>query len=270
MKSVYHFGKVESETPFLALKEDGRRTMTGPPDGMWESFRANATKWGVYSNSELVGYGLVDTEQQLLEFYVDPRHLPFVLEIFAGLLEESGVKNGIVGTHQPVFLSTALHFSKHTSIHTYLFESHFDTELVERPEALNACTLKDLESIVDFGHYSVGAPKAWLRSYFGDLIRKEELFVLKQNDNIIGSCEVRQNSTAPAYSDVGMIVSPDFRRQGYGAYLLGSAKAIALARGKKPICSCEKDNTGSLRAIHANGFRTVHRLLAVSFSNSAL
>ena len=270
MKPIYRFETVQSVDSLIPLMEACRKSRTAPADGMWESFRANATHWGIYRAEELVGYAQVDAQDQLLQFYLDPWTLVDSLDIFAGFLGESGVKNGIVGTHSPVFLSTAMHFAQRSSVHTYLFESYLETDVLERPGTLVPCSLDSLEVVVDFGHHSVGAPQVWLRSYFGDLIKQEALFVLTNEGKIIGTCEVRPNLTFPQCADIGMIVSPDFRRQGYGTYLLGRAKAIAVERGKQPICSCENGNTGSLRAIQANGFRSVHRLLGVRFSGTPI
>jgi len=35
--------------------------------------------------------------------------------------------------------------------------------------------------------------------------------------------------------------------------------------GRTPICSCEAGNIGSLKAIHKNGFRSIHQMLKLSF-----
>lgn len=67
-----------------------------------------------------------------------------------------------------------------------------------------------------------------------------------------------------------MIVSPDYRREGYGTYLLSRAKAIALEWGKIPICSCEKGNVGSLKSIHNSGFISMHQFLSITFNKSKL
>lgn len=224
-----------------------------------------ATHWGIYQEGRLVGFGLVNDQAQLLQFYLDDDHLPDRLAVFSALLETAQVKSGIVGTHQPVFLSTALHFAKETTVHTYLFTEAREQATDEKEGALELCGAEDVEDVTDFCHYSLGAPKKWLRAYLGSLIQQDALFKLSLGETIIGTCEVRQSSALPGYADIGMIVSPDFRRQGYGTYLLGQAKTIAQQRAQKPICSCEASNTGSLKAIHANGFRSRYQLLLIDF-----
>jgi predicted acetyltransferase len=77
---------------------------------------------------------------------------------------------------------------------------------------------------------------------------------------------VRNSDTDDSIADIGMIVSPLYRKSGYGTFLLGKAKEIAIRIGKTPICSCEKDNLGSLKSIQKNGFRSIHQLLSVEFN----
>ena len=101
--------------------------------------------------------------------------------------------------------------------------------------------------------------------YIGGLIEKKEIFSHEIGDTIIGTCEVRKSTTSPKFADIGMAVSPDFRRKGYGTYLLNKAKTIALEWGKAPICSCEKDNIGSYKSISNCGFVSTYQLLAIVF-----
>lgn len=249
-----------------ALRAECLASLTSSPDGMWQSFRDGATVWTIRHQQEAVGYALVDDAQQLLQFYLQPLYLPDRITLFAHLLEEAQVKAGIVGTHQPVFHSTALHFVQHLQVHTYLFREWVRVDVPARAGSLQEVSASELPQMVDFCRYSVGAPEDWLHAYWGGLIAEQELFCLRQKDKIVGTCEVRKSKTVPHCADIGMIISPDFRRQGYGTYLLSLAKGIALARSLQPICSCEKGNVGSLRAIEANGFRSIHSLLAINFT----
>jgi len=109
------------------------------------------------------------------------------------------------------------------------------------------------------------APKEWLVGYIGGLIEKGEIFSLKDGNEIIGTCEVRKSITAPKYADIGMVVSPDYRRKGYGTYLLNKAKTLALEWGRTPICSCEKNNVGSIKSINNCGFVSMYQLLSIVF-----
>ncbi|MEO1654313.1 MAG: GNAT family N-acetyltransferase, partial [Bacteroidota bacterium] len=175
------------------------------------------------------------------------------------------IKKALVGTHNPQFLSLALHFVKELKIHTYLFRESLDVSVEEKKGAFSPANSIDLEQIVDFGQLSTEGNKEWLRGYFAKLIEKGALFQLIAKGQIIGTCEVRKSITHPAHADIGMIVSPEFRGQGYGTFLLNKAKTIAQEWGRIPICSCEKDNPASFQAISHCGFRSNFQLLEISF-----
>lgn len=234
---------------------------------MWESFRNNAMKWGIICDDKMIGYASVDEGNRLLQFYISPKYLSKGEVIFKEFIDEMKIKTGIVGTNNPGYLSIALNFVMELNVHTYLFRSSFDVEIDAKEGILKECQDKDLERAVDFYNHGIGAPKEWLTGYIGGLIKKREIFSLENGDQIIGTCEVRKSTTAVEFADIGMVVSPDFRRQGYGTYLLDRAKTIALGWGKVPICSCEKENVGSLKSIHNCGFVSMYQLLSITFNS---
>lgn len=267
MPSVYTFQAAIEAHDIADLREACIRGLSNAPDGMWQHFRNSATHYGIYAKgSEPIGYACVNEQGQLLQFYLTPAHYnqgPEVLETF---IHVHDVKQGIVGTNNLIYFSMASHLAQQLSIHTYLFRDYTTAAVAEKPEELRKCTTEDLSAIVDFCHYSIGAPKAWLKNYVGGLIDKGEVFVLAAGETIIGTCEVRENVAMPTYVDIGMIVSPDYRKQGYGTYLLSLAKSIAIKQGKTPICSCEKGNIGSLKSIQNCGFISKYQLLLIDFA----
>lgn len=265
MQKDYSFNKILVNKELIHLKNKWTKNLTSPQDGMWESFRDSATHYEIRHANKMIGYASVGDNNVLLQFYILPEHLSQGNEIFREFIQKMNIKNGIVGTNNPAYLSIALHFVKTFDIHTYLFRESFKTSIEEREGILKECQTEDLNRIVDFCHYSVGAPKEWLTGYIGGLIKRKEVFVFEKDNKIIGTCEVRKSETATDFADIGMIISPDFRRKGYGTYLLHKAKTIALEKGKIPICSCEKGNIGSLKSIHNCGFVSKHQLLSIGF-----
>ncbi len=228
MNRAYSFHKVTNAEDLTILKKEWLASLTSPQDGMWESFRDNATNWGIVKENEMIGYAAVDENHQLLQFYLLPKYLPKGAAIFKTFIDELKINTGIVGTNNPDYLSIALNFVKELKVPTYLFRNTFEVTIEEKEGLLKACQAEDIEKIVHFCQYSTGAPKEWLVGYIGELIKKGEIFSLENSGEIIGTCEVRKSTTAPAYADIGMIVSPDYRQKGYGIYLLNSAKNIAL------------------------------------------
>ena len=265
MLKEIQFSEVAKKEELLSLKKKWLNSLNRPPDGMWESFRNNAKQYAIKNKAEVIGYACIGMDNQLLQFYLLPKYMDIGVEIFAKFKHRYKVKKGMVGTNNPIYLSLALHFMKDLVIHTYLFDLVKEKIDFVKEGTLRKCTPSDLERIVVFCQYSIGAPATWLFSYIGDLIDKNEIYVLEKEDHIIGTCEVRKSIANPKYADIGMIVSPDFRKQGYGAFLLNEAKNIAIKMNKTPICSCEKDNIGSMKSIQKCGFASLYQLLSMNF-----
>lgn len=265
MKKNYSFQLVKNIDSLNDIKKEWINSLTAAQDGMWESFRNSAVNWSILYGNDIIGYAAIGDEKQLIQFYVSPKHLSEGEAIFTAFIHQMKIKTAIVGTNNLTFLSVALNFVKEINVNTYLFRSNYEVNISEKEGMLKVCKEKDLERTVHFCHYSMGAPKAWLNGYIGGLIERGELFSFEDQQTIIGTCEVRKSTTAPAYADIGMVISPDYRRRGYGTYLLHRAKKIALEWGKIPICSCEKTNIGSVKSIQHCGFISVHQLLAITF-----
>ena len=241
------------------------KSLTAPEDSMWQSFTRHANQWEISSDQNLIGYASVDGENQLLQFYIEPQwldHGPVALQQF---IELQQIKSAMVCTNNPMFLSLSMHFQKKVSVHTYLFEDVHESKVSSQHGTLRLVLDADLSRVVEFYHQSIGAPKEWLNGYLGNHISRGEIFVLEDEDEILGACEVRSSDSYPSVADVGMVVSANHRRKGIGAFLLGKAKELAYDANRKPICSCEKDNLGSLKSIQKNGFRSVNQMLLMEF-----
>ena len=265
MNGNYSFSESANPKEIAALKKDWIEGLTCPQDGMWESFRNSAKNWGILYDDKLIGYASIGEGNQLLQFYIQPKHLMKGQVVFEEFLKTMNIKSGIVGTNNLGYLSVALHFVKELKVDSYLFRSYYEVDIEEKEGLLHECRIKDLDRIVNFCHDSMGAPKGWLNTYIGDLIKKREIFFLENRGEVIGTCEIRKSISAPAYADIGMVVSPAYRRQGYGTYLLHRAKRKAIEWGKIPICSCEKDNLGSMKSISNCGFVSMYQLLLITF-----
>lgn len=91
------------------------------------------------------------------------------------------------------------------------------------------------------------------------------LSVLESPPNEIIGCGVAEPIMANGTDiDIGMMVAPDFRRRGFGAFIASHLKSQILSKGLRPICGCAIDNVGSQRALMQAGFVPDHRLLRLN------
>lgn len=247
------------------LKTQWLNSLSSPQDDMWEFFRNNSTHWKISDSDKAIGYLCLNEHNTLIQFFIVDKYLPVGEFIFKKLLSELSITKGIVGTNNPIFSTFAFHFVKELKIKSYLFRDYNPIQPQAKEGKLNVCKKDDLIRVINFYHYSINASKDWLEEYLTGLVHKNGLYFFENKNKIIGVCEVRKRTTSPECVDIGMVISPDFRKQGYGTYLLHLAKEIALKWHKKPICSCDKDNIGSLKAIQNCGFTSKYQLLEIEF-----
>ena len=261
----YIFNKTEYTSSLDPLKSEWQKSLTAPQDDMWEAFTDFADHWEIKEEDQLIGYACTNDDNGLLQFYLLPNWLQAGASIFQQFIDQENIKKAMIGTNNPVCLSLALHFQKLLKVDTYLFTDVLKVEFIEMHKPLRVVRSADLAIMVDYYHNSMGGPKDWLKGYLTNLIEREELFVLENKEDILGSCEVRKSDSDTKTANVGMAVAPAHRRKGLGSFLLGKAKEKAIEWGKKPICSCEMDNAGSLKSIQKNGFRSIHQMLYMEF-----
>ena len=246
------------------LKEEWLKTLTAPQDDMWESFTDAATHWELREKDQSLGYACTNEDNLLLQFYVSPEWMDVGSQVFQTFIHQHKIKKAMVGTNNPVFLSMAMHHQKSVEIDTYLYTDFLKVDTIKK-EGFRSAAPDELNRVVDFYHESMGGPKEWLNGYLNNLIDMREVFLLENESEILGTCEVRKSESDPNVAGVGMVVSPAHRRKGLGKHLLGCAKEIAKGWNRQPICSCEKDNIGSVKSIQANGFRSLHQMVSMEF-----
>ncbi|MEZ5058355.1 MAG: GNAT family N-acetyltransferase [Saprospiraceae bacterium] len=253
--------KIERNHQFTWIQKEWYKTLTRPEDGMWHSFRELAQPWGIWEEDLLIGYGIVNSEFCLIQFFMLSDYLMEKGLFLKKLIEEAHVSSILVGTNNPVFLSAAAPLLKHSKIHTYLFDEYKIVTPFERPGTFKKAKPVDLERLIKFCQESTGGPESWLRTYLEGLIQREEIYFLELEGKIVGTSEVRKNPSSPDFADLGMIVHPDFRKKGYGTDLLLRGKIIANEKGMEAICSCEASNDASFKTISNCGFVSFHSLL---------
>ena len=261
IKYIEPLGKEALET----LKKQYLGSLVEVPDGMWESFRNHGLHIGFGIEDQILGYGTLNENNQLINFFVIPEFQNSAVGILSKLLTRKKISKGFVSTVNPVYLATSQKVLKKKKDHTFLFRELNHVDLPTKNEIVKEAYKEDIDDLVGFYNQSIGAPRDWLLGYTKGLIEKRALFYISDKDVILGVFEVRKNNQNNAYADIGMVVSPEFRRMGYGTFLLNEAKKMAVKRGLQPICSCEKSNSGSLKSIQKVGFTSNHKIIEASF-----
>ena len=262
--------KLESTEPLLEMKHAYVQQATDPLDGMWLcGFVPMATHFGFYDEAELVGFCCANDQGYLLQFYLPPRHQNRSSHLFEEILKSTGspipkISGAFVSTAEPRFLSLcADHFSAfEVNALMYQLESPSSGHPHDASMALPVLEPAQLSEAVGFANAAIGAPENWLKGYYSNLIRRQELYGRWENERLVATGESRGfDYYQTECADLGVIVAESERGKGLATRILKQLVSMNEIRGLRSICSTEKGNLGAQKAIRRAGFFASHRIL---------
>jgi GNAT superfamily N-acetyltransferase len=262
----------ESEPKALtALIHTYHHTLTAPFDDMWTLGIIPAGKHYAIQGDQghSVGYFVVDEENMLLQFYLDPIFRSKARSFLHALIGTLHLKGAYVGTNDPAAQIPLLEESTHTEVHTKLYRSCDPASskcpaLPNTPYALTGATLDQLSDILRYTRDAVGDAED-MADYTKQLIESRGLFLIHNKGAIIGTGEIRQDPFDASYLHVGVTVAKLFRNTGIGSHILSEMRAIASKSGKIALCSTESTNFSAQKAIEKSGFYAHHLILELRF-----
>lgn len=260
--------ELESLEPLGELKRMYIRQTTAPLDGMWLSgFVPMATHYGFYDNTKLVGFCCVNDDGYLLQFFLTPQYQNVSSHLFESILRsdsEPKINGAFVSTAEPHSLSLCLdHFSAfEVNALMYQQETEPSEQVQHTPLALVTIDAAQLSEAVEFAKVSIGAPEEWLTGYYTNLINRQELFGLWENDRLVATGESRgYDEYQTEYADLGVIVAESERGKGLATRILRQLVVMNDGKGLKSICSTEKTNLAAQKAIGRAGFFASNRII---------
>jgi GNAT superfamily N-acetyltransferase len=245
--------------------------LAAPMDGMWDAgFVAQAPHWDIRMQGKQAGYCAVNEEGALLQLFLLPAFEVHGRAIFEHVVSQDIVHKAVASTIDPSFLSLCLDVQKQVTVHTYMYEVRPEAEPHDSPRPgieLSPAGQTALDRVVAFQRSCLGNDpdmSDWLRAYSGNLIEREELFVLHRDDDWLGLGECRKSDSQVGVADVGMMVAPEHRGQGWGTDILRRLRVHSTAYGLRPICSTTVDNSPAQKAIQNAGFVSHHRIMDIT------
>lgn len=261
--------KIEKTSPdyLTKYKENYLKALPHSYDGMWEHFLALGDHYTINIDQEIAGYFVLNSDQKILQFSFFQNQ--YGAESFSFILEKMKIKGAFVTTGEVPYLSMALDHQQSVSVQSFLYEinQNKDFERPQLPEETKFRILRttELNKAVSFAHETLGADESWLKSYYGNLLKRKELFGLLEGETLIATGERRKSYTQEKVADVGMVVSKKHRNKGLATNVLRTLVKMCVNEGLKPICSTEVENIGSQKAIERAGFISHHRILEITF-----
>jgi GNAT superfamily N-acetyltransferase len=122
----------------------------------------------------------------------------------------------------------------------------------------------ELDRTVSFQQACLGGVEelaGWLLGYSTNLIERRALLVLSRDEQWLGLGECRKSDSQEGVVDVGVMVAPAHRGQGWATDIL------LRLRVRSAICSTTVENVAAQRAITRTGFASRHRIMNVSLAS---
>lgn len=244
--------------PPADMRAEHLASLEGPQEMYLERRVAQGRTWLLEQGDRRIGYAVIDGDGELLELFhrlSSTIDLPALLGMLAAT---AGVASCLYQSFDPGMRTLATAVAARTEQVGVLFRTILDPNC--RPRADVSMRQADQADVARIAGIDAEffADSDEIRRYL-DL---GGLWLLQTAANRVVGCGVAEPVLPGGTAiDIGMMVAPEFRRQGYGAFIVSQLKIDQLSKGLRPICGCAIDNVGSQRAIQKAGFAPDHKLL---------
>lgn len=207
-----------------------------------------------------MGYAVV-SGTSLVEFFVSKKYREKSVVLFEALVDYCRITQVLCKSFDRDMSFVA--FSRPTRVSTVglMFREIADNSFCEvKDRIMRSANAADLDVIERFDD-GFFCSRAEIDHYFTE----GDLYVLDCAGSIRGCGIVTPVIHGQSYMDIGMLVAPEFRNQGNGAYIVSFLKSLLLKQGYTPICSCSIENTASAKALQRAGFVCGYRVLKIEF-----
>jgi GNAT superfamily N-acetyltransferase len=196
-------------------------------------------------DGRVAGYGLVANRhwpETVHEFYTLPAYGAATLPMFRQLLEVSQATKVLAQTNDRLLTLMLYDCAANITSDTILFEDGLTTHLTCPLGILRQVTAADRERLEE---QKLDTDSGWMIECEGVPVAT-------------GGALFHYN---PPYGDLYMGVHPEYRRRGYGSYMVQELKRICYEMGKIPAARCNVANVASRQTMQKAGMLPCCRLL---------
>jgi RimJ/RimL family protein N-acetyltransferase len=207
--------------------------------------------------SECVGYFIVSNEGVLVELHVESRRGVLRSEIGGSVVREAGIhriwclsfdSDSVELCSQLCEEAKAIGISCRDYEQKPRLPHNFTARLAEP---------SDLPAILRINEPDILESPEEASAY----VMKGRLVVFELGADLLGFGLMTPIMDHRPEVDIGMLVAPSFRGNGYGAAFIQFLAEHVLALGQVPVCGCDMNNHASRRSLEKAGFITEHWLL---------
>ena len=247
------FEKTHSGPP-QALRDQYLNALAEPQELHVENHVSVGITWVAGEDAYAVIHG-----STLVELFVVDSLRHQSIDLFDEVMEVSCSSSVLCKSFDTQLLQPALSRAAQVSPSGYLFRQIGEASFQPLSGIdFKLGTERDAEAILDFddGFFS-GAEE------ITDYVDVDGLFICESAEAIIG-CGIARPVISGRH-DVGMLVSPKYRRKDIGTHIVSFLMDHYLRRGSRPICGCGIENEASRRTLENAGFVSDHRVLSITY-----
>ena len=229
------------------------------PQGLYlENLVSAGVSWSIRRDDREIGYAVTDGDETLVELHLIAGETGRLTAAFDALLQVCNLRRVLAKTFDSDLLFVALSRPAQVSTIGFLYRVIVDPRFeADAQITVRAATQEDIPSLhvlsADFFD-SEAEIEAYLRA-------DGLLLYAFRGGEPFGAGVVMRVVEGRDDFDIGVVVHPERRRRGHGAYIIGHLKSWCLEKGWRPICGCAFDNIGSQGALRRAGFAARHRLV---------
>ncbi len=226
----------------------------------------NADLFIVQLDGSDVGYAIINSDGQLIEFYILPKYLAISQRVFLQLLESLPIKSVFCKSFDSLLLCNCLALSLPYAIEGVLYRDYTNPLITKDPD------LRMLKATISSSQKLLQQDSS-IRELFEtpqqlhQFVDKEFVFEFYKQDNLVGCGMVIRTHADWNFCDLGVWVNPAHRKMGIGSNILIYLREIAITNNMKPSCGCAIDNIASQKAIEKSGYVSRHRMIAFNCPN---
>ena len=238
--------------PPTSLRCDYLENLVEPQEWFLEELIQSGQTWTIPS----VAYGVISS-QTLVEFFVAKNYSHQAPHLFDTLRQQTNFNKVLAKSFDHQLVELAKNSRAIPTKTGYLFRN-FSPPSISAPVdvGLRQSTLGDLSEIWEMNDDFFDV--------FDELTHfdsADNLWVLEKNGEILGCGVTTRVIKDMDAVDLGMLISPKHRNQGYGSYLVSSLAKLVIASGLRPICGCAEHNLASRMTLQKAGFVSDYRLV---------
>ncbi len=258
------FLKTENNKTVHKLRTKLYQSLKAPIDAMWELlYIASSKHYLIEEDGETIGFCCINEEGALLQIYLNEDKALNMLGVIQKLLASNLMNSANLSSNEPIGFNSCLALSKSIEVNTFCFENNNKSIITDSKLQVDLVSKVDIPAIKSFLMEQIGMDDNF--GYTENLVGRKELYMLKEQDEIIAISECRISDSQPGIVDLGIIVNKAFQGKGIASQVFQLQVNRVLKEGNKPICSTTSDNIASRKAIEKAGFYCSNIIFNIQF-----